>query len=577
MAKTRIVLSCVCDTERCLLVHLLDGEGFEVCEVDCAADMSDAMATGKVELILLDTLVAHTAALAMLASLKSHPQTRLIPVLVLGDVRQADESLRFGPAQGIDWFSRKGFHIESFIRKIRGILDANRSRRPVQAESRHQAGPATHHQLERLTEPRVAEVLGNDPPSAAFEFTITDAATTSCSRDGANEHIAALVERDPLLSVALLSWANRLPAENPSAITTIRDAVSRVGERQFYRLSESLCPIRFNNASLWDQGFFWMQSVTTSRLAALLSRQLGLGVPEEAASAGALASVGNYLLANYFPEHYGALVSSSWESASLSPAWEEQLVGTHHGRLAAWVLRHFNLPKNLQESIELHHQSDTAGRCVAGSAKLLAMIVQMAEQLAESLFPGDPPLATLAPLPDLAESVMDRSGMRPDRFLEQARNLVADTLTEMVYLFPQSQSRSYYYRKRPLPEVLYYVAGRPLFDVVKVFVETRTCTLHSVNQVRSIPRDATPLVVNLTRVREVAALVESVSLLLASGVLSDRRVVVLLNQNPPNACEGLVPDTCQLVAAPSHPACWFKWLTGQRETCGRPQLQEAHA
>jgi len=125
--------------------------------------------------------------------------------------------------------------------------------------------------------------------------------------------------------------------------------------------------------------------------------------------------------------------------------------------------------------------------------------------------------------------------------------------------------------------VLYYVAGRPLFDVVKVFVETRTCTLHSVNQVRSIPRDTTPLVVNLTRVREVAALVESVSLLLASGVLSDRRVVVLLNQNPPDACEGLVPDTCQLVASPSHPACWFKWLVGQRETCGRPQLQEAHA
>lgn len=562
MGQQRIILVSQCDADRALLQHLLTEEGFRVeCVTEAAATVAAAQGLTN-GLVILDTLSWQGGALNTLTALKRHPDTCHAPVLIFGQPRTVEEVTSAAQTGAAAWCDRRGFALPSFIAKVKALAGDGDTRKAPSSPAPAAVSPSAHgaEELERLTESRVREVLSSLTEYTAFEFSVIDAITSTSTKHGAEALIAEIVEHDPMLTLATLSWAAQHSAHGGCRTTDTREALALLGNREFYRRVEGVTPLKFDNSSIWDPGAFWLHSVATARIAAMLSKSLGLGVPGEAFNAGILTDIGYYVLATHFPRYFGRLFTVGGETDSIPPKWEEDLIGADHGRVGAWTLAVLGLPETLQEVVRTHHAA-AARQSLSHGSQVLTLLTQAAGQLADALFPGDPPLSCLAPLSAGFCAALDGSDAAWDQLLAQARALMTDLLTEMAFLLPQARNRSYYYKQKPLGQVVYHAPRHPPQDLVRPHVATRAekvLVLQTGNN--GLPDLAAPLVINLTHLPDVNAQVEVLTSLLAVGLLTDRRTVVLLPEPPRKVLIGLVPDTTRLIAVPAHAVRWLKWL-----------------
>lgn len=553
MSALKAILAGACDTDRRLLHCALSREDFDLIEVEVAEEVPRLLQDGKPAVLILDALFWQAGAMNVVIAVRRSPAGRRVPILILGEPRTSDEEAAT-VAAGVHWYARKGFRVETFIEKVRSL--AKLTMQPVvKLERPGDAG------VEPLTENRVRDALSADGVPSPFEFGILELVNTTCPKGHEIDHMVEIAEHDPLLALAILAWSNNTPDGQKGRFSELKGAVKSLGQRQLYKLAESLSPMRWDNASLWDPGFFWVHSVTTSRIAKMLSRRMGLGMPEEAAGAGLLSGLGQFILARYFPRHFGALMRAGWGADSVTCAWEEGIVGAHHGQLAAWALKHLSLPLSLQEAVAHHHHAKTDNLSMRTSSRVLAMIVEAAEQIADALFPGDPPLTPLAPLAKRFLAAIEDAGIPSARIVTEAGHMMADLLTEMLHFFPQSESRSAYHRRKPLGTVGYWVPERPYFDIVRMYLDTRCHEVVETDRVKDLAlRDYSVAFINLGHVEDATVASEAVTTLLANGWLQDRKTIILVNAPFPENCRCLAPDTCRIVAAPAHPARWIRWL-----------------
>jgi hypothetical protein len=290
----------------------------------------------------------------------------------------------------------------------------------------------------------------------------------------------------------------------------------------------------------------------------MLSTRLGLCSPDEAATAGLLHDLGYYILANHFPRQYGALYSAAQDTGSINPIWEKNLLGVHHGELAAMAMKHFQLPPALQEVARLHHVPATLAQNLTGSTRIVAMIVQAADRIASALFPGDPVLSSLAnPEADIL-STLERTRVRPSDLIDDGRKIMAELVTEMSYLFPQSAAKQSFYHTEPLSAVCYLAPGKRVFDVIQTYFEVRSAELVDLSAVRTqgLPADV-PVVVNLAYMPDPAAQIEMMTTMVASRMTENRQGVVLVPGAANKALNALVPANWTVAELPTHPANWI--------------------
>lgn len=550
-----ILLANPCDAERALVRHALESNGFTVVESNCAKQTIELAMAHDAGLVLLDNLGWENPSLTTLAVLKHNARTCRIPVIMFGrpvSKEQVAEAVTKGAAT---WIGRQGFNLTRFVEKLNHLLEhAPREAAPTPAASQAKSGNTGT--LEKITAVGIKELLSEIGPLPAFEFSLVQAMTTTPGKVQANDHIAGIVEQDPVLALETLSAAGAVAKESADAKLDTRKAVGEIGSQAFYRLVESVPPLRINLSSLWDAGCWWAHSVATSRIAAMLSKRLGLGTPAAASNAGLLHDIGYYILANHYPKHYGALFSAATEADSIHPVWEKGIIGAHHGEVGAWVMRGRGVTSQFSDSALLHHAGGTLGQVLTASSRLVTMVVQAADLLADALLPADPPLTAISRMSDEFEIALRESNIPPKTIVEEARNIVADLLTEMAYLFPQSAARSFFYSSEPIPEVAYFAPGDWPIDVLRMFFEVRSANLIALDRrsVRSAPA-AVPMIVNLTRLREPAAQVEALTTLVATQAFDNRPGAVLLPAAlPERVTRNLIPASWRLVCTPMH-AC----------------------
>jgi len=189
------------------------------------------------------------------------------------------------------------------------------------------------------------------------------------------------------------------------------------------------------------------------------------------------------------------------------------------------------------------------------------MLVQTAEQIADAMFHGDPPLTPLAPLSKSFLSALNDAAVRPLQVLDEAHHVVADLLTEMLHYFPQSESRSAYHRAKPLGKIAYWAPKKPDLDLIRLFLEVRSQeVVEMVATKDSALRDIPAMVINLAHLTATAAAQEAIATLAARDWLRGRKLLVLLNKELPGTWRSLAPNTCRFVVLPAHPARWIRWL-----------------
>ena len=233
------------------------------------------------------------------------------------------------------------------------------------------------------------------------------------------DQITTLLGTDQALTAALLRYANSAWAMPNRRTASLREAVTRIGQRA---LSEVL--VRACTGPLLDRGLppyalprrvAWRHAATASVASRDLARLLNTPGGEEAGVAGLLHDVGKMVLTSVVPEAAAEAVSIA--RSRHMPVWqaELQLMGYHHAHVGGALLKSWGLPDVVTEAVALHHEpSQTANQ--------LATVVHLADAAAHSVGAVGSGGACLQPEWDpSAAQALGATLEQLDRFLETLR------------------------------------------------------------------------------------------------------------------------------------------------------------
>jgi DNA-binding response OmpR family regulator len=565
MSEPIIIIAVPQDVERRLLHYVLTHEGYICFEVGTPAETLDLAEHEGIDLIVLDRSLWRDSTTNALAALKELPATRDIPILLYGQAASEAELKEGLDAGAQEWIQRQGFEIGHLLRRLERVLRSARSaKKPptnaapaAPAPCKEESGP----ELPAITRESFVGRLGTLDRLSTFEFSITEAVTTTCAKDQVVDHIAGLCLRDPILTLGMLHLSNNLPGTAEShTVWEPRQAAHVTGSAGFYRLAETVQPWA-SPPEGWDAGHFWVHSVATGRTAAYLAKHLRVGAPLAAAATGLLHNVGYALLAQAYPEHLQALLEAARGCESPTTGWEKRQIGVHHGELAAWLFEGLRIPGLFADVASLHHASVTLRQPLKSSSRIAALLVQAADELVSALYPADVPLIPLAPVPDEFRLAVDHAGLQEEAIFSTVRKYIAELVSEMVHLIPSSTRKLYFSSNRPLSQVVYIVPRPIKLDIIREFLTNRADKVIASNQPDEIAQYVdVPAVINLTDVPEITAQVEVLTSFMALGVMKDRRGVILLPSEIDGVHRTFASETWRPLPSPCHPVTWINWL-----------------
>ena len=166
---------------------------------------------------------------------------------------------------------------------------------------------------------------------------------------------------DPALSVRLLKYANSSLLGASHEITTVKDAVVRLGIQtvRLMALSFSLVSTSDTRACRnFDFGRFWSHSLACAVAARHLAEQSRVYSREEAFAAGLLSHIGKMVLAIGVPDKYEEVLDRMGGIKG-DTRWLEQLVfGSPHESIGATLLEEWGIPPRLVDAVRYYRSPE---------------------------------------------------------------------------------------------------------------------------------------------------------------------------------------------------------------------------
>lgn len=232
------------------------------------------------------------------------------------------------------------------------------------------------------------------------------------TRDVDFGEVGRLVETDPALTTAMLRAANSAASTPVSPITTVKQALVRIGSDQTRRIvSSAVMGSTFTGlqqAGL-DARELWQHVVACALLAGATAWG---GVSGSAAlTDGLLYDLGRLAMAHQMPARYAEVVRLVHEG--LSPTWAEtRVLGLDHMEAGLAVARAWQIPDEVSEAIADHHGGDAGALgWLTVNARRIAWSLGIGDGL---LCPGEP---SFDPLSEDAEVLATFGG--PQGFVER--------------------------------------------------------------------------------------------------------------------------------------------------------------
>ncbi len=176
--------------------------------------------------------------------------------------------------------------------------------------------------------------------------------------DFAIDDIVSVVRNDPSLTARLLKLCNSSLYSLSIPITTIRDAVGRLGTRNVVRVVVASCSNHYfsdcqRRPRVLDPHSIWRHSLACGVAAEVLSERLDVSEPGTAFTAGVLHDIGKVALSQQIDEAIDATSPLPGEGLI---DYERRVLGTDHATVAGLVLDRWPVPAEVRRAIVNHHE-----------------------------------------------------------------------------------------------------------------------------------------------------------------------------------------------------------------------------
>ena len=203
--------------------------------------------------------------------------------------------------------------------------------------------------------------------------------------------LAALVEKDALLSGQVLRLANSAAFGRAQPINSVKHAIAMlgIGTMRKFALGSSFSNLfsRFRVAPSFSMTRFNLHSVAAGTLVELLSDEVPIEFPSGAFVAGLLHDVGKLIIAVSMPKQYEDVLSIAAINNSSLLACEREILGTDHAELSGLAISKWGLAEPVRWAATFHHEPDQAVALErSASGKLgLALVVHRADAFINGL------------------------------------------------------------------------------------------------------------------------------------------------------------------------------------------------
>jgi putative nucleotidyltransferase with HDIG domain len=168
--------------------------------------------------------------------------------------------------------------------------------------------------------------------------------------------VSDVIRLDPAMAGKVLRLANSALYAGSHRIISLSQAISRLGFGEIRRLAVSIAVINSFKNFYVDYERFWIHSITTAYLGMELLKRSNLNISaEKIYSCGLLHDIGVIILDQNFTALYSKVFEIAVKRRSDLQIVENKILGISHAEVGAYLMRKWNLPKDITEVIEFHH------------------------------------------------------------------------------------------------------------------------------------------------------------------------------------------------------------------------------
>ncbi len=181
--------------------------------------------------------------------------------------------------------------------------------------------------------------------------------------NSSSREMAALIEKDPSLSIRILKLANSIFFRPRHLVKSVQQAVVRIGVRQTRLLALSLLmkdTFRMGKVGAADYRRFWRLCLYQGLVARALAQRLNTTDADEAFTAGLTQEIGLLVMLRAFAD-LDETVDIPWYPLPDFLEWEKQHYGVDHRELGEFIFARWKFPASFilcQKSLVLTREMD---------------------------------------------------------------------------------------------------------------------------------------------------------------------------------------------------------------------------
>jgi len=204
--------------------------------------------------------------------------------------------------------------------------------------------------------------------------------------DDYTARVAEIAGREPTLAGRVLCVANGAAMAPATQITSLSDALVRLGARRVSTLISSFAMMQVFVPTTRAQRDLWRHAAQTAVAAQEIAAASDWGVPPQLAYiAGLLHDVGRFVQGDQAGHESARQEVAEWNAPQSLIAAERARLGADHCAVGWMAARIWRLPRAIGEAIRFHHHHGSFDGKLPQSGEPLVRIVQQADSVSHLL------------------------------------------------------------------------------------------------------------------------------------------------------------------------------------------------